>query len=75
MWYEQGNRRDDHCVGFRGHQRDHALEPKTIERRSVGSHDELIDIDYAGICHYDITRFAASGAPSEVLFLFLCVPA
>jgi hypothetical protein len=26
-------------------QRDHTLEPKTIERRRAGSHDELLDID------------------------------
>lgn len=30
------------------------LEPMTIERRDVGAHDVLIDIDYAGICHSDI---------------------
>ena len=30
------------------------LVPLTIERRDVGPHDVLIDIDYAGICHSDI---------------------
>ncbi|MDJ1371684.1 NAD(P)-dependent alcohol dehydrogenase [Gulosibacter molinativorax] len=30
------------------------LVPMTIERRDVGPHDVLIDIDYAGICHSDI---------------------
>src|SRR5579875_906162 len=26
----------------------------TIERRDLGPHDVLIDIDYAGICHTDV---------------------
>lgn len=30
------------------------LIPTTIERRDVGTHDVLIDITYAGICHSDI---------------------
>ncbi|MFD6446735.1 NAD(P)-dependent alcohol dehydrogenase [Promicromonospora sp. NPDC060204] len=30
------------------------LEPMTIERRDLGPHDVLIEIDYAGICHSDI---------------------
>lgn len=30
------------------------LERTTIERRTVGEHDVLIDIQYAGICHSDI---------------------
>ena len=30
------------------------LERTTIERRTVGGHDVLIDINYAGICHSDI---------------------
>ena len=30
------------------------LAPTTIERRSVGPHDVLIDIKFAGICHSDI---------------------
>ncbi|WP_213572143.1 NAD(P)-dependent alcohol dehydrogenase [Rhodococcus sp. USK13] len=30
------------------------LVPTTIERRDVGSHDVLIEIQYAGICHSDI---------------------
>jgi uncharacterized zinc-type alcohol dehydrogenase-like protein len=30
------------------------LNPTTIERRDVGPHDVLIEIQYAGICHSDI---------------------
>ncbi|MGW5151288.1 alcohol dehydrogenase catalytic domain-containing protein, partial [Rhodococcus koreensis] len=30
------------------------LVPTTIERRDVGPHDVLIEIQYAGICHSDI---------------------
>ncbi|MFI6309639.1 NAD(P)-dependent alcohol dehydrogenase [Nocardia fusca] len=30
------------------------LAPMTIQRRDVGSHDLLIEIKYAGICHSDI---------------------
>jgi alcohol dehydrogenase (NADP+) len=30
------------------------LAPTTIERRAVGPHDVLIEIEYAGICHSDI---------------------
>lgn len=30
------------------------LAPTTIERRDVGPHDVLIEIEYAGICHSDI---------------------
>jgi alcohol dehydrogenase (NADP+) len=30
------------------------LAPTTIERRDVGPHDVLIEIQYAGICHSDI---------------------
>src|SRR5947209_17661759 len=30
------------------------LAPTTIERRQVGPHGVLIDIQYAGICHSDI---------------------
>ncbi len=30
------------------------LVPTTLERRPVGAHDVLIDIQYAGICHSDI---------------------
>jgi uncharacterized zinc-type alcohol dehydrogenase-like protein len=30
------------------------LEPVTIERRELGPHDVLIDIEYCGICHSDI---------------------
>ena len=31
-----------------------SLAPTTIERRDVGAHDVLIEIQYAGICHSDI---------------------
>ncbi|GAA1409272.1 dehydrogenase [Glutamicibacter uratoxydans] len=31
-----------------------ALRPIDIERRSVGAHDVLIDVKFAGICHSDI---------------------
>lgn len=31
-----------------------ALIPTTVERRSVGAHDVLIEIKFAGICHSDI---------------------
>jgi len=31
-----------------------ALLPMDIERRSVGAHDVLIDVKFAGICHSDI---------------------
>ena len=30
------------------------LAPTTVERRDVGPHDVLIEIEYAGICHSDI---------------------
>ena len=30
------------------------LAPTTIDRRDVGPDDVLIEIQYAGICHYDI---------------------
>ncbi|CAM5661851.1 hypothetical protein SFUMM280S_07815 [Streptomyces fumanus] len=29
------------------------LERTTIERRALGEHDVLIDIEFAGICHSD----------------------
>ena len=39
------------------------LEPMTIERRDVGAHDVLIDIDYAGICHSDIHTIRGDWGP------------
>ena len=33
---------------------DQPLTPTTVERRDVGPHDVLIDIEFAGICHSDI---------------------
>lgn len=43
-----------------------ATEPlvkTTIERRDVGAHDVLIDIDYAGICHSDIHTVRGEWGP------------
>ncbi|AQP46449.1 hydroxyacid dehydrogenase [Tessaracoccus aquimaris] len=42
---------------------DAPLEPMTIERRDVGEHDVLIDIDYAGICHSDIHTIRGDWGP------------
>ncbi|HWH26999.1 MAG TPA: NAD(P)-dependent alcohol dehydrogenase [Pseudolysinimonas sp.] len=39
------------------------LEPMTIERRDLGEHDVLIDIDYAGICHSDIHTLRGDWGP------------
>ncbi|MFZ1381665.1 MAG: NAD(P)-dependent alcohol dehydrogenase [Scrofimicrobium sp.] len=39
------------------------LVPMTVERREVGPHDVLIDIDYAGICHSDIHTIRAEWGP------------
>ncbi|WP_454296616.1 NAD(P)-dependent alcohol dehydrogenase [Salana multivorans] len=39
------------------------LEQLTIERREVGPHDVLIDIDYAGICHSDIHTIRGEWGP------------
>ncbi|KAA9393070.1 NAD(P)-dependent alcohol dehydrogenase [Kocuria coralli] len=39
------------------------LEPMTVERRDVGPHDVLIDIDYAGICHSDIHTIRGDWGP------------
>ncbi len=39
------------------------LVPLTIERRDVGPHDVLIDIDYAGICHSDIHTVRGDWGP------------
>lgn len=39
------------------------LVPLTIERRDVGPHDVLIEIDYAGICHSDIHTIRGDWGP------------
>lgn len=39
------------------------LVPITIERRTPGPHDVLIDIDYAGICHSDIHTVRGDWGP------------
>lgn len=39
------------------------LVPLTIERRDVGPHDVLIEIDYAGICHSDIHTVRGDWGP------------
>lgn len=39
------------------------LVPLTIERRDLGPHDVLIDIDYAGICHSDIHTIRGDWGP------------
>ncbi|GAB2555553.1 NAD(P)-dependent alcohol dehydrogenase [Leucobacter ruminantium] len=39
------------------------LVPLMIERRDVGAHDVLIDIDYAGICHSDIHTVRGDWGP------------
>lgn len=40
--------------GFATHDPNAKFEPFVFERRDVGSHDVLIDIEYCGICHSDI---------------------
>lgn len=35
------------------------IAPFTIERRELGAHDVLIDIDYCGVCHSDIHQARA----------------
>lgn len=40
------------------------LVPLTIERRDVGLHDVLIEIDYAGICHSDIHTIRGDWGPA-----------
>ena len=42
------------------------LEPMTIERRDVGAHDVLIEIDYAGICHSDIHTIRGDWGPNPI---------
>ncbi len=39
------------------------LVPLTIERRELGAHDVLIEIDYAGICHSDIHTVRGDWGP------------
>lgn len=39
---------------YAAHSRSAPLAPFQIQRREVGPHDVLIDIDYCGICHSDI---------------------
>lgn len=39
------------------------LVPTTIERRDVGTHDVLIDIAYAGVCHSDIHTVRGEWGP------------
>lgn len=41
------------------------LAPATIERRDVGSHDVLIEIKYAGICHSDIHTVRGDWGPQQ----------
>jgi uncharacterized zinc-type alcohol dehydrogenase-like protein len=41
------------------------LAPLNIERRDVGAHDVLIEIDYAGICHSDIHTIRGEWGPIE----------
>lgn len=40
-----------------------SLVPLMIERRDVGPHEVLIDIDYAGICHSDIHTIRGDWGP------------
>jgi alcohol dehydrogenase (NADP+) len=44
---------------------DGALVPTTIERRDVGPHDVLIEIEYAGICHSDIHTVRGDWGPQQ----------
>ncbi len=39
------------------------LVPLTIERRDLGPHEVMIDIDYAGICHSDIHTVRGDWGP------------
>lgn len=41
------------------------LIPMTIERRDVGTHDVLIDIKFAGICHSDIHTVRGDWGPQK----------
>lgn len=40
--------------GYAAHQANAPLSPYAFQRRDVGPHDVLIDIQYCGICHSDI---------------------
>ncbi|MHC6221152.1 NAD(P)-dependent alcohol dehydrogenase [Arthrobacter sp. MMS24-S77] len=42
-----------------------ALIPTAIDRRDVGSHDVLIEIKYAGICHSDIHTVRGDWGPQS----------
>lgn len=42
-----------------------ALIPTTIERRTVGAHDVLIEIKFAGICHSDIHTVRGDWGPQS----------
>ena len=41
------------------------LVPTTIERRDVGTHDVLIDLKFAGICHSDIHTVRGDWGPAS----------
>jgi uncharacterized zinc-type alcohol dehydrogenase-like protein len=41
------------------------LVPTTIERRTVGPHDVLIEVKYAGICHSDIHTVRGDWGPQS----------
>ena len=41
------------------------LIPTTIERRDVGAHDVLIEIEFAGICHSDIHTVRGDWGPQQ----------
>ncbi|MFF2146476.1 NAD(P)-dependent alcohol dehydrogenase [Kitasatospora sp. NPDC058190] len=41
------------------------LTPTTVERRDVGPHDVLIEIEYVGICHSDIHNVRSEWGPAS----------
>ncbi|MFE5587058.1 NAD(P)-dependent alcohol dehydrogenase [Kitasatospora sp. NPDC056531] len=41
------------------------LTPTTVERRDVGPHDVLIEIQYVGICHSDIHNVRSEWGPAS----------
>ena len=43
-----------HTKGYAAMSAGAALEPFSFDRRAVGPHDVLINIQYCGICHSDI---------------------
>ncbi|MBV9214632.1 MAG: NAD(P)-dependent alcohol dehydrogenase [Acidobacteria bacterium] len=49
--------------GFATHDKNAKFAPFEFERRAVGPHDILIDIEYAGICHSDIHQARAEWEP------------